>query len=61
MGSVEGGTDRDASLRPVLVLAGAALVLYALDQLTKALVVANEDVGFVELLAAGTPAEHKEL
>ena len=24
MGSVEGGTDRDASLRPVLVLASAA-------------------------------------
>ena len=45
MGSVEGGTDRDASLRPVLVLAGAALVLYALDQLTKALVVANVPLG----------------
>ena len=45
MGSVEGGTDRDASLRPVLVLAGAALVLYALDQVTKALVVANIPLG----------------
>jgi signal peptidase II len=42
---VEGGTDRDASLRPVLVLAGTALALYALDQLTKALVVANVPFG----------------
>ena len=31
---------RDASLRPVLVLAGTALALYVADQVTKALVVA---------------------
>lgn len=42
---MEGGTDREASLRPVLALAGTALVLYALDQLTKALVVANVPFG----------------
>ena len=39
------GTDREASLRPVLLLAGTALVLYAADQLTKALVVANVPFG----------------
>jgi signal peptidase II len=42
---VEAGTDRDASLRPVLVLAGTAALLYAADQLTKALVVANVPFG----------------
>jgi signal peptidase II len=35
---VEAGTDRETSKRPVLVLAGTALALYAADQLTKALV-----------------------
>lgn len=38
---MEAGTDRDASMRPVLVLAGTAVLLYGADQLTKALVVAN--------------------
>lgn len=42
---MEGGTDREASLRPVLVLASTALVLYAADQITKALVVANVPFG----------------
>jgi signal peptidase II len=42
---VEGGTDREASLRPLLVLASTAVVLYAVDQLTKALVVANVPFG----------------
>ena len=42
---MEVGTERDASLRPVLVLAGTAVVLIAADQLTKALVVANLPVG----------------
>jgi signal peptidase II len=42
---VEAGTDRDASLRPVLVLAGTAVLLYAADQLTKALVVASVPFG----------------
>jgi signal peptidase II len=37
--------SRDASLRPVLVLAGTALVLYLADQLTKALVVAAVPFG----------------
>jgi signal peptidase II len=36
---------RDASLRPVLVLAGTALALYVADQVTKALVVANIPFG----------------
>lgn len=36
---------RDASLRPVLVLAGTALILYLADQVTKALVVANIPFG----------------
>ncbi len=36
---------RDASLRPVLVLAGTALALYVADQVTKALVVANVAFG----------------
>ncbi len=42
---MEDGADREASLRPVLVLAGTALVLYALDQVTKALVVAGVPFG----------------
>jgi signal peptidase II len=42
---VEAGTDREALLRPVLVLAGTAAVLYVLDQLTKALVAANVPFG----------------
>jgi signal peptidase II len=36
---------RDASLRPVLVLAGTALALYVADQVTKLLVVANVPIG----------------
>ncbi len=42
---MEAGTDREASLRPVLVLAGTAVLLYAADQFTKALVVANVEFG----------------
>jgi signal peptidase II len=42
---VEAGTDRDASLRPVLVLAGTAVVLYVADQVTKALIVATLPFG----------------
>ena len=42
---MEAGTDREALLRPALVLAGTAAVLYVLDQLTKALVVANVPFG----------------
>ncbi|MEO7295313.1 MAG: signal peptidase II [Candidatus Limnocylindria bacterium] len=42
---MEVGTDREASMRPVLVLAGTAIVLYAADQVTKALVVANVAFG----------------
>jgi signal peptidase II len=42
---VEAGTDRDASLRAALVLAGTALVLYAADQASKALVVATLEPG----------------
>jgi signal peptidase II len=43
---VEAGIDRDAShVRPALVLAGTALVLYVADQVTKALVVANLEFG----------------
>jgi signal peptidase II len=38
---VEAATDRDPSLRAVLVLAGTAVVVYAADQVTKALIVAN--------------------
>lgn len=36
---------RDASLRPVLVMAGTGLALYVADQVTKALVVANVPFG----------------
>jgi signal peptidase II len=42
---MEVGTAREASPRPVLVLASTALVLLLADQLTKALVVANLEVG----------------
>jgi signal peptidase II len=42
---MEATTERDASLRPAFVLAGTAVALYVLDQLTKALVVANVEVG----------------
>ena len=42
---MEAGTDRDASLRPALVLAGTATFLYLADQLSKALVVASLDRG----------------
>jgi signal peptidase II len=38
---VEASTERDASPKAALVLAGTAVVLYAADQLTKALVVAS--------------------
>lgn len=41
MGIVEASTEREASLRPALVLSGTAAVLYAADQVTKAMVVAN--------------------
>ncbi len=37
---MEAATDSDASLRPALLLAGTALVVYVADQVTKALVVA---------------------
>ena len=37
--------SRDASLRPVLVMAGTALGLYVADQVTKAVVVANVPFG----------------
>jgi len=42
---VEAGTDRDASLRATLLLGVTAAVLYAADQITKALVVANIPFG----------------
>lgn len=42
---MEAGSDREASGRPALVLAGAAILLYAADQATKALVVANVEFG----------------
>lgn len=42
---VEVSTDRETSLRPVLALAGTAIVLFASDQVTKALVVANVPLG----------------
>jgi signal peptidase II len=45
VGGVEASTDRVASLRPTLVLAGTAALLYAADQVTKALVVANIEHG----------------
>ncbi len=42
---MEAGTDRDAWLRPALVVAGTALALYVADQVSKALVVAGLAVG----------------
>lgn len=42
---VEARTDRDAWLRPALVLAGTAILLYVADQATKALIVANLEYG----------------
>jgi signal peptidase II len=42
---VEAGTERDGSMRAALVLAGTAAVLYALDQVSKALVVRSLDPG----------------
>jgi signal peptidase II len=42
---MEATTERDASLRPVVVLAATAVTLYVADQLTKALVTANLGVG----------------
>jgi signal peptidase II len=51
VGIVEASTEREASLRPALVLAGTAAVLYAADQVTKALIVANLEHGArVELI-----------
>ncbi|HUF06108.1 MAG TPA: signal peptidase II [Candidatus Binatia bacterium] len=42
---MEASNERDASLRPALVLAGTAIALYVADQVTKLLVVANLRVG----------------
>lgn len=42
---MEAGTERDASLRAALLLAIPAAILYAADQLTKALVVASIPFG----------------
>lgn len=42
---MEASTERDASLRPALVLAGTAAILYAADQLSKVLVVASMRLG----------------
>ena len=42
---MEASTERDASLRPALVLASTAVVLYAADQLTKMLVVSAMQLG----------------
>ena len=42
---MEAGTERDASLRPLLVMSGTAAVLLVADQVTKALVAANVPVG----------------
>ncbi|CAN5252811.1 signal peptidase II [soil metagenome] len=42
---MEAGNDREAALSPVLVLTGTAVLLYAADQVTKALVVANVAFG----------------
>jgi signal peptidase II len=36
---VEAGTDRDASLRPALIVAGTAVTLFVADRVSKALVV----------------------
>ena len=42
---MEASTERAASLKPALVLAGTAAALYVADQLSKALVVATLDRG----------------
>ena len=42
---MEAGTERDGSLRAALVVASTALVLYAADQLSKALVVSALEPG----------------
>ena len=42
---MEASTEREASLKPALVLASTAVVLYAVDQITKPLVVANLPFG----------------
>ena len=42
---MEAGTERDGSLRAALVLAGTALVIYAADQISKAVVVTALDPG----------------
>jgi signal peptidase II len=42
---VEAGTERDGSMRAALVLAGTALVIYAADQVSKAIVVTALDPG----------------
>lgn len=42
---MEASTDRDASLKPALVLAGTALALYLADQLTKAAIVGSMEPG----------------
>lgn len=42
---MEAATDREPSLRAVLVLAGTAVLLYVADQLTKAAVVAAVPLG----------------
>ena len=53
MTSVEAGIDRDASVRPTILLVGTAALIYLADQVTKALIVANlvGDAGALELLA----------
>lgn len=45
VGRVEVSTERAASMRPALVLAGTAVTLYVADQVSKALVVASLDPG----------------
>ena len=42
---MEASTERAASLRPALVLAGTAAALYVADQLSKAIVVASLERG----------------
>ena len=48
---MEASTERDASLKPALVLAGTAAVLYLADQVSKAVVVASLDRGeFIDVV-----------
>lgn len=42
---MEATTERDASLRPAAVLGVTAVAIYVADQLTKALIVANLEIG----------------